>query len=254
MSNYKFYVLGNYSPNIRTFGKLNSSCYMLIGFDKTIFLDFGAGVFKKIKYLIKRKKLELNNILIIISHNHVDHNYSLLDLYFFLKEYNKKNNTNISVDIVMPHRSVLYDMAQNSDIFNIIVLNENLELKIGEAKFSFCPTIHKGESYATKIECGNKVFVYTSDIARYSKRLSDFIQGADTVMVDAGYPRKKFKLFRNYHGITKEILKETASHNVKKIYATHIRFFSNFEDYLNSFPSRQNVELVSIGNEYRLFK
>ena len=55
MSKFKFYVLGNFSPNIRTFGKCRCTCYFLKGFSKNIFLDFGAGVFRKFCELLKEE-------------------------------------------------------------------------------------------------------------------------------------------------------------------------------------------------------
>ena len=93
MSKFKFYVLGNFSPNIRTFGKCRCTCYFLKGFSKNIFLDFGAGVFRKFCELLKKKEIDLENIIIIISHNHVDHNFAILSLGAFLKAYNFKNKS-----------------------------------------------------------------------------------------------------------------------------------------------------------------
>ena len=96
MNNFKFYVLGNYSPNIRTFGKCKSTCYMLEGFSQHIFLDFGAGVFSKFIRMVNEGKIDLSKVLIIISHNHVDHNLSLLSLAIYLYIYNlthKKKNS-----------------------------------------------------------------------------------------------------------------------------------------------------------------
>lgn len=254
MNNFKFYVLGNYSPNIRTFGKCKSTCYMLIGFKRLVFLDFGAGIFNDFKCIIEKNNIDYNEIIIVISHNHIDHNFSLLELSSYLEEYNRKNGTKVKVKVVMPKKSIIYSLANKSSVFDIYILNEEFKMNIGGAKFSFCKTIHKGESYATKIEYKDKAFVYTSDIARYSNKLRDFVRNSDTVLVDAGYPNKKFNNFRNYHGRTKEIIEETTKLNVKKIYATHLRFFSKYEDYIKCFPNNQDVELVKEDNEYNLFK
>lgn len=254
MNNFKFYVLGNFSPNIRTFGKCKSTCYMLMGFKRIMFLDFGAGIFHDFKRIIEEKKIDFSQIIIIISHNHIDHNFSLLELSSYLEKYNRKNGTKVKVKVVMPKRSIIYSLANKSRVLDVYILNEEFKMNIGGAKFSFCKTIHKGESYATKIEYKNKIFVYTSDIARYSNKLKDFIKNSDTVLVDAGYPNKKIDNFRNYHGRTKDILNETAKQNVKKIYATHLRFFSKYEDYKKCFPINQNIELVLENNEYDLFK
>ncbi len=255
MNDFKFLVLGNYSPNIRTFGKNKSTCYMLKGFSKNIFLDFGAGVFSKFMRLVKNNNISLDNIVIIISHNHVDHNLSLLSLALYLINYNIKHKNKVKVDVILPKKSIIYSIISKlKNVFNVSILNENTIIYIDRAKFTFCKTIHKGESYATKIEINNDKFVYTSDLARYSDRLESFVYGADSVLVDAGYPYKRFNTFRNYHGITKEILDETSKLDVRKIYASHIRFFSKYKDYINSFPKSTDTELVLIDKEYNLFK
>ncbi len=254
MNNFKFYVLGNYSPNIRTFGKCKTTCYMLTGLKKLMFLDFGAGIFHEFKCIIEENKVDFSEIIIIISHNHIDHNFSLLELSSYLEKYNRKNGTNVKVKVVMPKRSIIYSLASKSSVFDVYILDERLKMNIDGVKFSFCKTIHKGESYATKIEYKDKVFVYTSDIARYSNKLRDFVKNSNTVLIDAGYPNKRLDSFRNYHGRTKEVLEETTKLNVKKIYATHLRFFSKYEDYIKCFPNNQDVELVMENNEYNLFK
>ena len=59
MNNFGFYVLGNYSPNICTFGKHKSTCYRLLGFSKDIFLDFGAGVFLKFLRVVKKENIDI---------------------------------------------------------------------------------------------------------------------------------------------------------------------------------------------------
>lgn len=242
MNNFKFYVLGNYSPNIQTFGKRNSTCYLLEGFSKNIFLDFGAGVFFKFLKMVRKGKISLDNIIIIISHNHVDHNFSLLALAFYMMLYNYKNNKSIKINVMLPKKSIVFNIITKfKNVFNISILDENKSIMIDGAKFTFCRTIHKGKSYATKIEIKDKKFVYTSDIAKYSDELRAFVFKSDAVLIDSGYPKKKFKMFRNYHGITKEILKETAKLKVKKIYASHIRFFSKYEDYLKAFPKSVNT-------------
>ncbi len=256
MNNFGFYVLGNYSPNIRTFGKYKSTCYRLTGFSKEIFLDFGAGVFLKFIRIVKKEKIDLNNVLLIISHNHIDHNLSLIILSLYLLIYNVINRKNAKkVKVILPKRSIIYYyISKLNTVFDVEVLTQDVRFSIDKCSFSFCHTIHKGESYATKIVYNGRTFVYTSDLARYSNILKDFVKNADNVLIDAGYPHKKLKIYQNYHGRTKHILAETATLNVKKIYATHIRFFSKDEDYYECFPTNVETKLVKIDNYYRMFK
>ncbi|MBO5477952.1 MAG: hypothetical protein J6A15_09420 [Clostridia bacterium] len=255
MNNFNFYVLGNYSPNIRTFGKYKSTCYRLMGFSKEIFLDFGAGIFFKFLRIVKKEEIDLNNVMIIISHNHIDHNLSLLSLVIYLYFYNKRHEKKKKVHVILPHRSIIYTFISSlKSVFDVETLNESTAFSVDNCEFTFCKTIHKGESYATKIKLKNHTFVYTSDIAKVSDELEKFIDGADTVLVDAGYPNKLLHSFRNYHGITSEILQKISSLNIKKILATHIRFFAKYSDYLKSIPKKANVKIVQIDDSYKMFK
>lgn len=255
MNNFNFNVLGNYSPNIRTFGKYKSTCYRLKGFSKEIFLDFGAGVFFKFFRMVKEENIDLNDVMIIISHNHIDHNLSLLSLAIYLYFYNKKHKNKKKVRVILPHRSIIYTFINSlKSVFDVETLNEKTSFSVDNCKFTFCKTVHKGESYATKIQLDNHIFVYTSDIAIVSEELEKFISGADTVLVDAGYPNKLLHSFRNYHGITSEILQKINSLNVKRILATHIRFFAKYSDYLKSIPKKANVKIVQIDDNYKMFK
>lgn len=255
MNNFNFKVLGNYSPNIRTFGKYKNTCYKLNGFSKKIFLDFGAGIFFKFLNIINDEQIDMNDIIIIISHNHIDHNLSLLELAIYLYFYNKKHIQKKKVKVILPHRSIIYTFIKSlKTVFDVETLNDKTTFDVDNCKFSFCKTIHKGESYATKIQSENHSFVYTSDIARFSNELEEFIRNSDTVLVDAGYPNKILHSFRNYHGITSEILKKINQLNVDKILATHIRFFATYRDYIKSIPKDANVEIVQIDDTHQLFK
>ncbi len=255
MNNFKFFVLGNYSPNIRTFGKCKSTCYMLEGFSKHIFLDFGAGVFSKFIRLVNAKIIDINKVIIVISHNHVDHNLSLLSLAFYLHMYNMFHTKKIRIQVILPHKSIVYNIITKfKKVYDVYVLDENFVMKIDDAKFTFCETIHRGKSYATKIQIKDKWFVYTSDLARYSNKLREFVIGSESVLLDAGYPKKRFNSFKNYHGRTGDILSDTAKLNVGKIYASHRRFFSKDNDYEKYFPKNVNTQLVKIDKKYNMFK
>lgn len=255
MNNFNFYVLGNYSPNIRTFGKYKSTCYRLKGFSKEIFLDFGAGIFSKFFKMAKDENINLNDVIIIISHNHIDHSLSLLSLAMYLYFYNKTNVDKKRVKIILPNRSIIYTFINSlKSVFDVEILNTDTKVNVDNCEFTFCKTIHKGESYATKIKFKNHTFVYTSDIAKVSDELKMFIKKADVVLVDAGYPNKLFHSFRNYHGLTSEILSDLNKAKVPKILATHIRFFATTKDYIKSIPKGANVEMVQMDEEYKMFK
>lgn len=253
MNNFSLYVLGNYSPNIRTFGKYKNTCYRIKGFSKEVFLDFGAGIFFKFLRILKKEKIDINNIVIIISHNHIDHNFSLIFLSFYLLIYNILHKDKKRVEIYMPKKSIAYTFIKTfKNEYRLKILNESVKFNIDNVKFSFCKTIHKGESYATKLTIDKDVFVYTSDIALVCDNLKHFIKNVNTVLVDAGYPNKRFHSFQNYHGKTEKILKDVNELNIKRILATHIRFFSNYDDYVQKIPPNANVKILNVDDYFNL--
>ena len=151
----ELYVFGNYSPNLK--GK-PGSCYYLNGFKIPILLDFGVGNYKLVKEKIDLKNID--EIMIIISHNHTDHLFGIFKLLNVLIKYNKK------VTVFMPAKGFMFKILRSIylDKIDIKQLNENTQLLVDGHKFSFCKTMHSVESYATKIENGTNSFIYTSDI------------------------------------------------------------------------------------------
>lgn len=255
MNQLSFHVLGNYSPNIQMFGKKKATCYRLYGLERPVFLDFGAGIFTKFKSMIETEKIDLGKVIIIVSHNHVDHSLSLFPLAMYLRKYNKENDKNEKMTIYLPAKSIVYTSVKHfDDVFDVKVLNNNTKFEIGKYSFSFCLTKHSGESYATKIESAKNSFVYTSDLPEYSNSLEDFVEDVDTVLMDAGYPNKMTKSFKTYHGKTEDLITKTLNLGVNKVYASHIRYFSNKADYYSCFPKGENVELVKIGKTYSIFR
>ena len=138
--------------------------------------------------------------------------------------------------------------------YEVSILTKDMKFAIDGCKFSFCETIHKGGSYATKIESKNGVFIYVSDLAKVSKALSDFVKNANVVMVDSGYPFKKLDSFLDYHGMTQDIMFDLYECNIKKILATHLRICYKKESYIQKFPEKANIKLVRENNTYNLFK
>lgn len=138
-------------------------------------------------------------------------------------------------------------------VYDVQILTKDTKFNMNECEFSFCNTIHKGGSYATKIKYKNNTFVYTSDIAKVSNILSDFVKDADVVMVDAGYPTKKLAFFSEYHGMTEDIMRDLNKCNIKKIFATHLRIFYKLKDYIEKFPPKANIEIIKENNTYKLF-
>lgn len=242
----ELYVFGNYSPNLK--GK-PGSCYYINGFKMPILLDFGVGNYKLVK-----EKIDLQNIdeiMIIISHNHTDHLFGIFKLLNKLVKYNKK------VTVFMPAKGFMFKILKlmYSRKIDVKPLNEATELLIDGHKFSFCKTQHSVESYATKIENGTNSFIYTSDIFDVDDNLKRFCKNSDIVLIDSGIPEKSEKIsLKGYHGETKYILNSFFQDdcNVKRVYASHLKAKVPDEEYFNIFPKDRDITLIKMGNSYEI--
>lgn len=243
----KFKVFGNYAPNLK--GK-PGSCYLISGLSEFVVLDLGAGTLKSLLKYIDDLGVSIDNIIIILSHNHVDHSFDTLKLIKVLKRRKTK------ISIYLPKKSVMfYFLKLFKKYYNINIVNSNLKFKIDEVEFSFCRTPHRGESYAIKL-CGKDTkFVYTSDISYVSYELGEFIEDSDYTLVDIGKPgRKKYISLKGYHGNLSEIINSLIHARVKKIYATHLKAFISDDEYIREFPKNIDIELVKMKNEYSISK
>lgn len=241
----KLKVLGNYAPNLKG---LPGSCYILSGIENIIILDLGNGNIKSL--LNEIKKEDLDRVIIILSHNHIDHSFDILRIIKILKKWNKK------VKLYLPKKSLMYYfIIKFKTVFDINIINEKTIINLEDITIDFCQTFHRGESYATRIRINDKIFVYTSDFSYVSRGLKDFCKDADVVLIDSGIPiDNKFHL-NGYHGLTKDILDDFFSEecNVKKVLASHLKGYLKDEIYFNVFPKNKNVILVKIGMEYIVF-
>lgn len=241
----KIKVLGNYAPNLKG---LPGSCYLVKGLKQPLLLDLGNG---NIKSLLKEiKKDEFDNLIIVLSHNHLDHSFDVLRLVKVLKKWDKK------VRIYLPKKSLMYFLIYCYRKFlDINIINEKTKIIIGETTIDFCQTFHSGESYAIRISTKNKIFVYTSDFSYVSRGLKYFCKNADVVLIDSGIPIvNKFHL-KGFHGVTSEILKELFSEecNVKKVLASHLKAGIDEKYYMDVFTNGKNIELVKRNTEYIIF-
>lgn len=242
----KLKVLGCYSPN---FSFKTVSCYRIELNKKVIYLDLGYLTMRKIK------KSDYNNMIIVISHNHIDHAMDLINLALklkFMKKYLKQKIT-----IYMPSNSKgvnIYRLLKKhfSDVLDIKKISENKVIYVDNAKITFCKTIHKGESYAIKIQNENKVFVYTSDLAKVNYELIKFCKKADMLLVEGGHAKKNNTPFGYYHGYTKEILESINYACAKLVIVTHLETRVNKQEYIKKFPNSKYSKYicVEINKEY----
>ena len=236
-----FKVLGNYAPNLKG---LPGSSYLIKGFSKLILIDLGNGNCKKFINEIGIKNI--GNAILFLSHNHIDHSFDVLRLIKYLR----KNDCKLK--IYLPKKSLMYWYINSIKYYDVNIINSETTFYLDDFKFSFCRTVHRGECYSIKIEKENQFFVYTSDMSCISKELREFCKNANSVLIDAGFPKKRKFYLKGYHGNTKKLLQDLFSDscNVNKVYVSHLKANLKDEDYVKVFPENKNVEIVKMGLEY----
>lgn len=241
-------VLGCYSPNIRM---KPVSMYKIITSNEIIYLDMGYGNVDKVDIE------NLNKTKIFISHNHIDHAFGLIELYLKLKI--KGIILKNKIDVYMPSNCLKFNLSKTiinkNKFFNIHFINKNSVIRLNEYEITFCNTIHIGESYAIKFSnvYTNKFFVYTSDVARISKKLIKFSKGANLILIEGGKPvDTKFSL-KNYHANTKDIIENILKAKPKKIILTHLKVYAEKEKSYDKYcDTVVGVELVRINKFYNI--
>ncbi len=125
--------------------------------DKTLFLfDVGQAIFQKAIYL----KLfdNIDNIVIFITHLHLDHIGSLGEAICFVKVFNKDKK----LTIVYPHKDKLIDAVKLYPLNEEDIIS-SLDGNIFGINFHLEPAIHIENSYSYFIDDGVTNFYYSGD-------------------------------------------------------------------------------------------
>lgn len=249
--------IGIHAPNTRF---KSTSCYTIKLKYKLIILDIGLGVKDKIiKYILSNNILP-ENIVIIISHNHLDHVAGINGIGKFMLDFYPNSKIKLLISNTCEK---YYDWYSNilrkfGSVFDVLVIDENLMFTLEDLDISFCRTNHckdKLKSFATKISDGYNSFVYTSDIASVDNNLKKFTKNCNLVMVEAGNPIKRFSSLEGYHGITNDTVCNLLDVGVGNIYLTHLKGIFKAEDYINSidYKTHSFVNVIEKGEAFNIF-
>lgn len=244
------------------------SCYIVRIGDKYLILDLGAGTLKGAIKFLKEKDVSIEDVIIVLSHNHVDHSFDMIELCYrmffkgiknkwqLIKQGRKSEYEKIRIPVYLPKKSLMYWFISFFSMFEHYVINNNTHFRIEDCNIDFCRTDHRGESYATRIKQGNNAFVYTSDIFSVTKNVYKFVKNVKCSLIDSGHPRKceRFTLNR-YHGRTQKIIYSLNKSGVKKIYLSHLKRNLNSEEYLKVIPDNiiGTVEIMELLKEKEIF-
>lgn len=169
-------ILGKYGP----YGKAGfgaASGYLVKENDTTLLLDMGSGVLSRLI-----KEIDIKTLTgIYISHLHYDHTSDLLCFRYLLEELD------LPMTIYTHYEdSAWYNILFNHRLFNVIDIDEDTKIKVGDFDLSFFLMHHPINNYAIRIQ-GSKTLVYTGDTS-YCDGIYEAIKGADCVLADCSKP------------------------------------------------------------------
>lgn len=214
----KLKVLGTQSP-YNTEGH-NCPGFFIQDGNNRILLDCGSGSHGLLNY-----PLDLQNLSIIISHLHRDHYNDIYNLQYSSFVFHNQKRIEKPINIYLPSTPVdiVNDIQGETNAYaNYHLISEDTKLRIGNIDISFCKTVHPVETYAIRLDNGEKSIVYTSDTSYSAKdRIAEFAKEADLLICESsllksyGFPEINSHLTAEQSAI---IAKQA---NVKGLALTH---------------------------------
>lgn len=178
----KLIILGTQSP----YNTPGHNCPGFLIKDKStnLMLDCGSGSHSLLTF-----PNDLQNLSVILTHLHRDHYNDIYNLQYSSLVFHNQKRIEKPISIFLPStpEAIHNDIIGEPDAFaKYQSINKSSNLKIGNMDVSFCPTDHPRETYAVKVQNGNRNIIYTSDTS-FSARdnLVQFAKGADLLICEA---------------------------------------------------------------------
>lgn len=226
-----FTVLGKYGPYPKPASGALSG-YLFQSDKAKILLDMGSGTLARLMNACDINELDA----VFISHLHFDHTSDLLPFRYLLESMGKK------IKIITAFAdSEWYKILFTHPLFEVINIDENTSLEIGDLKLSFYKTKHPATNYAVKLQ-GEKTFLYTGDTV-FIPSLTEICRDCDAILADCAKPSD----FKGPHMTSDRAIYLQEQTNAK-LYVTH--FAPNYAG--EDFEERENVVLVEEGITYNI--
>ncbi|MBQ1256693.1 MAG: MBL fold metallo-hydrolase [Clostridia bacterium] len=202
-----------------------------------ILIDCGSGVLGRL--LNECTVRELNAV--VLSHLHFDHMSDMLPMNYLLQAAGVQ-----SLKVLCPQtpdkvRRMLEDGAL--DVYPV------QDTVIGEMKLEFMRVTHPVETYALRVFCDGKMFVYTGD-TNECDALALFSGDADLLLADAGLLRDDWTIKKPHMtpGMCARLARDAGA---KRLVLTHINPSYNVEavldeavnDYPDAMVARAGVRI-----------
>lgn len=227
----KLTVLGNNGP----YPKAGGACsgFLLDSGETKLVLDFGNGVLSRLQQYIDIEEISA----VILSHLHSDHISDISILKYAADIKLMKGRMKDPIKIYAPAEPIEeFNRLKYKEALELIEINPDEKLMIGDLKVSFREMVHGYKNYAVCIEKSPKKFVYSGDTC-LNDGLVDFARNADLFLCEAGLLEKDDKCIRAMHLTAKEAARIAKDAGVRRLLLTHFLPDIKCEQYINEATS-----------------
>lgn len=226
----KLKVLGTQSPyNIEGH---NCPGFFIQDGNNRVLLDCGSGSHSLLKYPI-----DLQNLSVIISHLHRDHYNDIYNLQYSSFVFHNQKRIEKPIDIYLPQtpETIVSDIKEEINAYaNYNSICEDTKFKIGNIAISFCKTDHPVETYAIRLDNGERSIVYTSDTSFSAKdRLVKFAKEADLLISESSLLKSYGFPEINSHLTAEQAAIIAKQANVKGLALTHFWPEEKVQNYVD---------------------
>ncbi len=223
-------VLGTQSPVCK--GGHNCPGFIIYDGANQVILDCGSGTHSLLDF-----PDVLRNLYVFITHFHRDHYNDIFNFQYASLVFHNQNRIDKPFDIFMPRtpEACAADISSESNAYaQYHFIHENLKVSIGEMKITFCRTDHPVETYAVRIQKGDKSMVYTSDTSYSAKeRIAEFARNADLLICESSLLKEHGFPAINSHLTATQAAEIAKLAKVKRLALTHFWFEEDVQKYVD---------------------
>ena len=237
----KLTVIGNSGPYPPKDGACSG--YLLETEDTKILIECGSGILSRLQNYCCIEDITH----IILSHLHYDHMGDVMVLRYAIEGKRKRGQKLNAIKLFLPDAPVEeYKKIISKDLFDVTVIKDNLQVKINNLNVSFARMSHPIPSYGTRIQEGEKVFVYSGDASYFNFPLK-FVSDCDMFLCDSALLSTEKKSSDVPHLTSAEVGEIAKNALVRKLLITHFWPEANKEDNLKEasaiFPQTEIAQL-----------
>ena len=201
-----------------------ASGYLVESDQARVLLDCGSGIASELR---AHDPGPLTDI--VISHFHADHWFDLVPLHYAYRYGSWSDRPHATLHLPPGGRSVLDRVAAVWDgsvetfeaAWTVTEYDPDVDLRIGDMRFTFAPSLHYTTCYSIKIDAGTSTIAYSADTAP-TERLARFAHGADLFLCEASLKDARGDSTERGHMDATEAGREAARARVKRLLLTHV--------------------------------